>query len=317
MRREAARFGKKRRGRCPNCGQSDGLKLTKFTTENLQEAFFSYATAPHTYQGFVPVLRIGGDGDDYVKHMPSATQHDWQIIKSKVGGSLFYASPRLFLLGITNHFAEGDGEILTDSTIREVVDKLRTVELAAGTEFFRIRLNLDEKKRFQISQFDSPPTGKRSLGRFDNQTKPILYASPSLIVCIHETRVTLADEIFVATLKARRMLKFVDLSDGYIQDEFISPFDDLRYFFGGLMLSSNTYENCRKIADYIRRIRGVDGIIYNSFFTNVADGPIDGPRVNYGIFGKPLRARKLEISSINSVRLETVEYGIALGPIFK
>jgi hypothetical protein len=43
--------------------------------------------------------------------------------------------------------------------------------------------------------------------------------------------VTLADDIFVATLAPTRILRLIDLSRNYDQPAAINPFDDLFWFF--------------------------------------------------------------------------------------
>jgi hypothetical protein len=113
------------------------------------------------------------------------------------------------------------------------------VELAPLTMLYRIRLNLDDSKKFDEGQYDSPPgTKRRGFSRFDNHKLPILYASPNLQVCIHECRVTLADDIFIASLFPTRTLSLIDLTGNFEQPDDIDPFDDLEWFFRGLMNSS-------------------------------------------------------------------------------
>jgi hypothetical protein len=279
--------------------------------ESLQDSFFERATAPHTFQLYVPSLRIGGDREDNDVRMLPCTSADWRLIKSISRSSLIYNVPRLFQLGVTNHFDGPDGSLL-DSTIDEICDKLLLIEMCEGTELFRIRLNLSGKCIAEPSQYDSPPgTGAREFNRFDQSDLPILYASPSLTVCIHECRATLNDEVFVATLRASRNLRIADLSSGYDQNP-ETPFDDLEHFFNGLMLSSRQYDACRRIGKAIAQRLHADGIIYRSFFSNVTDGPA----LNYGIFGHPVAEKKLDVISINQVRLEKIQYKYRVGPIF-
>jgi hypothetical protein len=259
----------------------------------------------------VPILRTGTGV--HVDKLLYTTREDLELLTRVTGRGVIYNAPRLFLIGVTNHY-DGPKGSLRSSTIHEIVKKLRITMLPAGTLAFRIRLNLSGHQRFLPKQFDSPPGGRtRGFSRFDSKAEPILYSSPSLAVCIHECRVTLADEIFVASLRLKRDLRMIDLSGNYDQPDDVDPFDDLTYFFGGLMLSSRRYEQCRRIARVIRSDPAIDGIIYRSFFTNV----IGAPALNYGFFGHPIAAGALEVSSINTIRIDKVNYEFSLGPIFE
>jgi len=314
---EARRFGKAKGVACAECGSKTGYSLDKSALEDLANQFFSYSTASHSYQMNVAVLGIGGGDHDTVEKMRSETWRDWFKIKSVIGGSLFYRSPRLFYLGNTNHFGEY-GSLQKNLVRKEIVPRLREVKLALSTEMYRIRLNLREPASFDETQFDAPPdVRRRRFNRFDNPKLPVLYASPNLQVCIHECRVTLADEIFVATLSPTRPLRLIDLTGNFDQPADIDPFDDLEWLFRGLIYSSrpDTYRYCRRIAQEIKNETGADGFVYNSYFTNIA-GDADGPAINYALFGHPISEGKLWVDSINTLRLESIRYGFHLGPIF-
>jgi hypothetical protein len=314
---EARRYGKAKGAECKLCGSKAGHALDRESLDNLANQFFSYSTASHSYQMDVAVLGIGGGRDDTVEKMRPETWRDWLRIKEVIDGSLFYRSPRLFYLGVTNHFGEY-GSLQKEFVRREIVPKLREKKLSLSTEMHRIRLNLTEAERFDERQFDAPPDGRRrGFTRFDHPKLPILYASPNLQVCIHECRVTLADEIFMATLSPTRALRLIDLTGNFEQPADIDPFDDLEWFFRGLMYSSrpSVYRYCRRIAQEIRRETGADGFAYNSYFTNIA-GDVDGPTINYALFGHPIAEGKLFVDSINVVKLESIRYGFHLGPVF-
>jgi hypothetical protein len=244
-------------------------------------------------------------------------QADWNLIQSKISGRLFYRSPRLFFLGITNHF--GWYQSLPKDVVRnDIVPKLRFTEIDPVAEFYRIRVNLTDANKFDEGQYDAPPKPRRrGSGRFDNPKLSLLYGSPNLQVCIHECRVTLADDIFVATLAPTRTLRLIDLSGNYDQPEAISPFDDLFWFFRGLMNASHphVYRYCRRIAQTIKDMTEADGFVYNSYYTNVA-GDTGGKTINYALFGLPISEGKLKIVSINTIRLNRITYDYHLGPLF-
>jgi RES domain len=146
----------------------------------------------------------------------------------------------------------------------------------------------------------------------------VLYASPSLTVCIHECRITLADDVFVATLRPKRDLNFIDLSGNYDEPDDADPFDSVEWFLNGLMSSSrpDIHRYCRRIASTLWEATSCDGLAYNSYFRNVAGANLS-PRINYAIFGRPIADGKVQVKSINTVRFESIAYDFRLGPIFE
>ena len=275
------------------------------------------STATHRYQVQVPVIGIGGGDVDHVQKLRPEACSDWSVIKKITENNLFYRSPRLFYLGITNHFGEY-GCLRRKNIIDEVLPKLRYRSVSCTEDMYRIRLNLTEPQRFEEGQFDSPPSRRRGFGRFNHYKLPALYASPNLTVCIHECRATLADDILVATLRSNCNLRLIDLSGNYDEREDIDPFDSVDWLLKGLMSSSRSdiHRHCRRIADTIRAETSCDGLIYNSYFRNIANSAAIPP-VNYAIFGRPLAEGKLKVTSINTIRLERISYDFRLGPIFE
>jgi hypothetical protein len=63
-----------------------------------------------------------------------------------------------------------------------------------------------------------------------------------------------------------RTLSLIDLTGNFEQPDDIDPFDDLEWFFRGLMNSSrpHVYRYCRRIAQTIRDMTGADGFVYKS-----------------------------------------------------
>jgi hypothetical protein len=317
---EAMSIGRPQNQKCPNCGSVAGHALDNERLHNLQKQFFSRATAPNQYRQDVAVLGVVEDAPeehDIGMLLRPETIADWELIRTKIGGRFWYRSPRLFYLGITSHF--GIYQSLTKDTVHdEIVPKLRFCELSTSTTIYRIRTNLSDHEKLEDRQFDAPPAiRRRGFGRFDNKKLPLLYGSPNLQVCVHECRVTLVDEIFVASLKPRKSLILVDLTGNYDQPDDVSPFDDLEWFFRGLMNASqpHVYRYCRRIAQTIREMTDADGFVYNSYYTNIA-GDSEGPAINYAFFGHPIAEGKIAISSINTIRLNQISYSYHLGPVF-
>ncbi len=320
LRLEASLVGKQGCGTCPHCKASDGYALDSDALHELQQQFFSRATAPNQYRDDIAVLGVVEDDSDEWDIglvLRPETRADWALIQDAIGGRLWYRSPRLFYLGITNHF--GMQQSLPKAVVRDqIVSKLSLTKIDPSTTIYRIRLNLDDKRKFDEAQFDAPPKPRhRGFGRFDNGKLPLLYGSPNLQVCIHECRATLVDEILVATLAPTKTLQMIDLTGKYDQPENIDPFDDLQWFFRGLMNASHPhiYRYCRRIAQTIKEMTNADGFIYNSYYTNVA-GDTGGKTINYALFGHPIADGNLKLISINTVRLNRIRYEYHLGPVF-
>jgi hypothetical protein len=320
LRREAKGIGAEHANVCPNCKSNDGYALNRDQLHELQTQFFSRATAPNQFRQDVAVLGVVEDDPaeyDIGLELRPETRTDWELIRHAIGGRLWFRSPRLFYLGITNHY--GYGGLPKDVVRDQIVPKLRFAEIDTLTTIYRIRVNLTDQNKFDEGQFDAPPNPKRrGFGRFDNGKLPLFYGSPNLQVCIHECRVTLADDIFVASLTPTKKLSLIDLTGNYDQPDDIDPFDDLHWFFRGLMNASrpNVYRYCRRIAQTIRDMTKADGFLYNSYYTNVA-GDTEGKTINYALFGRPLAEGKLGIKSINTVRLNQIRYDYHLGPLFR
>ncbi|MDP3077101.1 RES family NAD+ phosphorylase [Bradyrhizobium sp.] len=320
LRLEAKRIGTQQASACPNCKSTDGYALDSDGLHELQVQFFSRATAPKQYRQDVAALGVVEDDLeewDIGLVLRPETQADWTLIRKSIGGRLWYRSPKLFYFGITNHF--GINQSLQKEVVRDqIVSRLRLAEIDSSTTVYRVRLNLNEQNKFDEGQYDAPPKPKRrGFGRFDNGRSPLFYGSPNLQVCIHECRVNLLDNIFIASTTPTRKLSLIDLTGNYDQPSDIDPFDDLEWFFRGLMNASqpHVYRYCRRIAQTIKDITSADGFVYNSFYTGIA-GDSEGKAVNYAIFGRPLADGRLRVNSINTVRLERIRYDYHLGPLF-
>ena len=322
---EARRLGQLNSNLCPNCKSTRGAKLRAEDLVVLRDRFFRHATAPHGIGGYhVPVLEINdADAPDDEIDMPEDSHADWLTLKSVIGGRLFYNAPALWKLGITEHY--DDNAEVSPATISKIIQQLSTKTIEPQSSFFRIRVNIRKDLLFDPNQFDAPPTDprwsvrsimdrlrgrKRKYGRFDDDSNPVMYTSPSLSVCLHECRVLLTDDIYVGTLTPRRPLRLADLTASYVQEP-RTPFEDLTHFFNGAVLSRTTYDTCRLISKTIKSQLDLDGFVYRSFFTTV----LDGPALNYAIFGYPIDDGRVRLCSINAVRLDQVDYAYSLGPV--
>ncbi|AXK79221.1 RES domain-containing protein [Pseudolabrys taiwanensis] len=313
LRIEAAKQGVRIPTKCRNCNSTEGMKLDSKRLERLTHRFFVQGTIPHGVGGWTPILMYNKHSEDKVE-LDEATTHDWLLIKREIGGRLFLNAPNLWQLGITNHYV--DPYVIPDETISSIVKQLSIKSIPKGTKVFRIRKNVPENATSNPTQYGLPPGNlSREYGRFDDAASPLLYTSPSVSVCLHECRVAITDDIFVATFEAASELHLADLTANYKEEEPTSPFDALEYFFNGITLTraEEIYAIARRLASSIKTNLPVDGFIANSFFTNVAQEPISQ---NICIFPEALERKKVSLHSLNRLHLKTVTYDFVFGPNF-
>ncbi|WP_201782543.1 RES family NAD+ phosphorylase, partial [Flavobacterium akiainvivens] len=205
-------------------------------------------------------------------------------------------------------------------------------EIPEESIFYRIRKNLSSPESEE--QYDSAPDSCLGQNRLDSTGLPILYASQNLELCVHECRVTMADNTYVATLQPTRSLKFLDLT--HILHENVGEFESLDIAIHMLFSApEHSYDICREIAK-AAHIHGYDGLIYPSYFSTLGTGSTPFPTLlgfsirqfeelkdyaraqvieNIAIFGRPLRDGKIIVRSINRVVLNKVEYDLRFGPV--
>src|SRR5690606_3398600 len=99
---------------------------------------------------------------------------------------------------------------------------------------------------------------------------PVMYGSQDIDICIHECRASPEDDIYVATLKALRDLRLLDLTQ--VLEEDASEFESLDMAIHMLFLArSHSYDISRAIARAARDA-GFDGVIFPSFFSLIRTG---------------------------------------------
>ena len=168
----------------------------------------------------------------------------------------------------------------------------------------------------------------------DSTKLPVMYGSQDLEVCVHECRVTIDDELFVASLCPTRNLKLLDLTE-LIQED-TSEFEGLdmavhMLFFAG----KHSYKISRKIA-FAAYSAGFDGLIFPSYFSLVRTGAIPVDTVygisvqrfpsysehakaqiiqNIALFGRPIKDGVATVKCINRLVLNKVTYDVQFGPV--
>ena len=206
--------------------------------------------------------------------------------------------------------------------------------LDENEKIYRVRLNPKYPSRKE--EYDTPPCKSKNFGRFDSINFPVFYGSQDLETCIHECRTSIEDNIFVATFKPKKVLKILDLTE--IMDDNKTEFESMDIAIYFLFLAGKySYNISRQIAQ-IAKSKGIDGIIYPSYFSNLKTGAISrdtwyGISIrklkefkiynqnlnvpNIALFGFPIKENKLELSCINEIIMKKMSYDLILGTVMK
>ena len=153
------------------------------------------------------------------------------------------------------------------TTRPEIIERILTEyparELARDEIFYRLRLG--PSCPAEPDEYDSPPAALAGAGRFDSAGLPVMYGSQDIDICVHECRVTVEDDVYVATLKPTRDLRLLDLTE-LISDE-TDEFESIDIAVHMLFLAGeHSYTIVREIALAAQNV-GFDGIIYPSYFS--------------------------------------------------
>lgn len=315
---EAERIGRSAAYACPNCGSPSGAKLRQEDLEPLLVEFFwngSFFRAE-----FGGAHRLVSNPYRYGERdveFPKWLEHDARLLEERLRVGLFHYGPPLWRLGEIEQLTALRSLRRREAAAFSIVDSYPAQILDSSRLFYRARMNLSDAQEADFAQYDAPPMSRRfwlrpvKYGRIDSKGLPVLYASESLEICVHECRVTIPDEIFVATLRAKSDVRLLDLTSSS-SFEPTTPFDDMdtaiKYLFSA---GPRSYKLTRAIAVAARE-RGFDGLYYPSYFSLLKPSPVP----NVAIFGYPIRTGKIEVLCINRAQLKAANYEVRLGPIF-
>lgn len=316
---------------CKNCKSIKGKKLDKVSLLYLADRFYRAGTMHRSDYGAAPVINFNEYQETSVV-FDNVLEEDTKLISEKTGVGFFLYGPRLWLLGYTEPLEALQDENKVDSVLDSIIRKYPEVVYDETTKFYRVRKNPSEPK--QVSQYDSPPVSKGE-GRLDSVELPVMYASFDLEVCIHECRITAEDELYLATLKPFRPLKFLDFSI-ILKENNVTEFTSIDIaVFMLFMAKSNSYGILRKLSQKVFD-KGYDGLIYPSYFSMLHSGaePFDTTfgishrmfdqyrdyeesklQKNIAIFGWPVRDGKVKVDRINKMYIRQVKYTTEFGPV--
>jgi hypothetical protein len=307
---EARKLGHTSRRSCPNCHSITGAKLYESDIEELARHFFVYGTWIRTEFGGAHALQFNEwHRDKREVSFPAWLEPDARMIENALGVGFFHYGPPLWRLGEIEQLTELRDPDSQAAAAARLVRRFPQRQLQIGSSFYRLRLGVAEGQNNEASQYDAPPKGFAGEGRLDAPDFPVLYGSEDLEICVHECRVTKADECYLATLKTCRNLRLLDLC-GDVESDGSTPFQSLYLAVQFLFAAEeHAYEMTRAIAAAAEKI-GLAGIIYPSYFS-----PLRQDRIpNLALFGHPVADGIVEVACINRMMLETAKYTVRLGP---
>lgn len=312
LRMEAEKIGHRAKGRCPNCSTTRGTKLYQYQLEQLMvEYFWNGSFFRSEFGGAHRLVSNPYRYGEREVEFPPWLKADAHLLEDKLKVGLFHYGPALWRIGEIEPLVALRSPKTRGAAIKKILSSLPERSLLGGARFYRIRKNLSPQNEADPRQYDAPPSNRDSFGRLDSKRLPVLYGSDNMEICVHECRILIPDECFVATLRPTRDLRMLDLT-AEPKDDRPTPFESLdmalRFLFAA---EGHSYEITRSIARAARR-QGFDGIYYPSYFSLVKPERI----ANIAIFGHPIANKDVEVECINRAQLKTAHYEIRMGPLF-
>jgi len=335
LRLTAFNIGIDKNGLCPQCKTENGRKLNKELVKKLAYRFFVRGTVHRTYFGGAPMIQFN---EQQYKNssidVPKWMEDDIKLIEDTIKVGFFNYGPRLWMIGEVEPLKKLESKTERQEIINRILKEYPARIFSKKEIIYRLRRNPIYPSNFD--EYDSPPLGNENLGkgRFDSVNFPIMYISQDLEICVHECRVSVDDELFLATLCPIRDLKLLDLTE--IIEEEVTKFESLdmavhMLFFAG----EHSYEVTREIAFAVYQA-GFDGLIFPSYFGLVRTGsmPFDSVygisvrkfpsyktqaksqiKQNIALFGRPIKEETIAVKCINRLVLNKVKYDIRFGPV--
>jgi len=316
---------------CPHCGRTDGRKLDKDRLLSLADEFFVRGTLVRTDYGGAPVLQF--NEHHYQKTDIAADERlrkDAELLGEAAGIGFFHYGPRLWMLGEVEPLKALQDDRTRDDVIIRILAEYP--ERVIPTDQRLVRLRKNPARPTDPEEYDAPPPGKRA-GRLGSEDFPVLYASQDVEVCVHESRVTVEDDLYMATLAPAAPIRCLDLTAVLEEDD--TEFESLDMAVHMLLLAqSHCYSICRAIALAVRNA-GHAGLIFPSYFSHVRTGarPFDTAHglsvrrfpsyreharklsiANIALFGSPVREGLVRVDGINRLVVRRAFYDVHFGP---
>ena len=299
---EAEKIGRKSDSRCPQCKSRSGAKLSKTAIYELATKFFRHGTFVKTEFGGAPRLRLINQGRNRSQvRFPDWLKSDARLIESKLGMSISHYGPAIWRVGESDALARLRETETQVGTARDAIEHFPHRQFVAGETFYRLRKQIPFGKETDAAQYDAPPETSGGVGRLDEVGFPVLYGSQDIEICVHECRITRADEFYLGTLKATKPLKLLDLCANSINDG-PTPFESIYLAVQMIFAAeSHSYGIARAIARAAKS-EGYDGLAYPSYFSTFRSTKIP----NVGLFGRPIADGRVELLCANRLQLDRV-----------
>lgn len=214
LRLTALNIGIDKNGLCPQCKTENGRKLTKELVMKLAYRFFVRGTVHRTYFGGAPMIQF--NEQQYKNssiHVPKWLEDDIKLIGDTIKVGFFDYGPKLWMVGEVEPLKKLESKSERHKIINRILKEYPARIFSKKEIIYRLRKEPKDPSNFD--EYDSPPLGNENLGkgRFESVNFPIMYASQDLEICVHECRVTVDDNLFLATLYPTRDLKLLDLTE--------------------------------------------------------------------------------------------------------
>jgi hypothetical protein len=319
---------------CPNCGTRGTRKLTRHLIHAVASQFFVRGSVHRSTYGSAPRLQFneasygkgGYSGSRWLK------EEDVTLLSEKGRIGFFHYGPRLWMLGQVSPLVALQDPLGRGAIIDRILKEYPERGLPKGEPLYRLRSN--PKNPSDPAEYDSPPDEFVGKGRIDSREQPILYCSQDIEGCIHECRVTVEDELYLAVLQPARDLRLLDLT-ALLHEERITEFDSLDIAVHMLFFAAqHSYDISRAIALAAAKA-GFDGLLYPSYFSQVRSGAMpfetvygmsvrrlpgadqhvkSGIFTNVGLFGRPIQDGKAQVAGINRLIIHRAKYDFQFGP---
>jgi len=336
LRLTAFNVGIDKKGLCPQCKTENGRKLNKDLVITLAYRFFVRSTFQRTYFGGSPMIQF--NKQQYKNSsidVPKWLKDDIKLIEDTIKMGFFDYGPRMWMVGEIEPLKKLESKSERHKIITRIL-KEYPIKIFTKKEII-YRLRKEPKDPSNFDEYDSPPLENENLGkgRFDSSNFPVMYASQDLEICVHECRVTVEDELFLATLYPTRDLKLLDLTELIDEDEGVTEFESLDMAVHMLFTAGkHSYEITREIA-FSACQAGFDGLIFPSYFSFLRKGVMPFETVygisirkfplyknraksqimpNVALFGRPIEEKIINVKCINRLVLNEAKYDILFGP---
>jgi hypothetical protein len=332
LRLDAERIGHDIDGACPNCNTYGFKKLPITGLGALAHRYFVWGSMKRARYGAAPLIQFNEHQTTSIDIKPWLAP-DVKLMEYLLGVGFFHYGPRYWMLGEIEPLKALQRPRTRRSIVKRILNEYPDRTLVPGDVFYRLRVNPSSPEL--TSQYDSPPPAYVGKGRLDSKDYPILYGSTDLEVCIHECRVTVEDDVFVATLTPSQKLRLLDLSVLLKEEDKVTEFESLDLTVHMLFMAGrHSYRLTRIIAEEAR-IAGYDGVVYPSYFSLLRIGQmpfqttygISHRRVkqlqdheqsktipNLALFGRPVESGVVSVKCIDRLVIGKVGYEYHFGP---